>query len=230
MNMKGSLNNEIVSDFENSFRANCIILIAEAYNWLKDTKKITIDWNEETISANIFTYIDESKKAIRWNISISDECRLYHQAILNNNISAKSASRIDLRLSTNWIEATQRVSYFVEAKNLIQNNCIKTGRKTKLNAKKIQERYISSGIDQLLSGEYPPNSCMLGYVLEGATSKVVQGINEILLKTMRHTEKLTKVESSPPYLEEIYISLHSNNYVLYHYFLAFSNPVEDGWN
>ena len=165
MNMAGILNNDIISDFENSFRTNCLILIGEAYKWLKDTKNITVDWNEETISANIFTHIDENEKAIAWNINVSDECRLYHKAILNNKESAKSASRIDLKLSTNWIDATKRVCYFVEAKNLIENNCTKQGRKSKLSAKKIQERYISTGIDHFISGEYPFNGCMLGYII-----------------------------------------------------------------
>lgn len=139
MNMAGFLNNDIICDFENSFRTNCLILIGEAYKWLKDTKNITVDWNEETISANILTHIDENEKAIAWNINVSDECRQYHQAILNNKKSAKSASRIDLKLSTNWIDATKRVCYFVEAKNLIENNCAKQGRKSKLSAKKYKK-------------------------------------------------------------------------------------------
>lgn len=110
--MAGLLNKDIISDFENSFRTNCLILIGEAYKWLKDTKNITVDWDEETISANILTHIYENEKAIAWNINVSDECRLYHQAILNNKIRARSAFRIDLKLSTNWIKATKRVCYF----------------------------------------------------------------------------------------------------------------------
>ena len=222
MSMAGLLNNDIISDFEKSFRTNCLILIGEAYKWLKETKSITVDWNEETISANIFTHIDENEKAIAWNINVSDECRLYHQAILDNKKSAKSASRIDLKLSTNWIEATKRVSYFVEAKNLIENNCEKQGRKTKLNANKIQERYISTGIDQLISGEYPPNGCMLGYVIEGTTTGIVQSVNEILQKATRGNEALKKIELNIPHLEETYVSIHLNGYLLNHYFLQFS--------
>lgn len=226
MNTAGLLNKDIISDFENSFRTNCLILIGEAYKWLKDTKNITVDWNEETISANIFTHIDENEKAIEWNISVSDECRLYHQAILDNKKSAKSASRIDLKLSTNWIEATKRVSYFVEAKNLIENNCKKKGRKTKLNANKIQERYISTGIDQLISGEYPPNGCMLGYVIEGTTTGIVQNVNEILQKATRGNETLKKIKLNIPHLEETYVSIHLKDYLLYHYFLQFStSPI-----
>lgn len=225
MNMAGHLNNDIISDFENSFRTNCLTLIGEAYKWLKETKSITVDWNEETISANIFTHIDESTKAIMWNINVSDECRLYHQAILNNKKSAKSASRIDLKLSTNWIEAKKRVSYFVEAKNLIENNCVKQGRKTKLNANKIQERYISTGIDLLISGEYPSNGCMLGYILEGTTDNVVKNLNTILSNMTRNEEELTKIELEIPHIEETYTSIHVNDYILYHHFLQFTTPL-----
>lgn len=222
MSMAGLLNNSIISDFENSFRINCLILIGEAYKWLKDTKDITVDWNEETISANIFTYIDESERAIKWNINISDECRLYHQAILNNKKSAKSASRIDLKLSTNWIESTKRVSYFVEAKNLIENNCTKKGRKTKLNANKIQVRYISTGIDQLISGEYPANGCMLGYVLEGTSIRIVEKLNIVLSNLSRDREILEKVDTDIPYITDVYSSCHIDSYVLNHYFISFA--------
>lgn len=224
MNMAGFLNNDIISDFENSFRTNCLILIGEAYKWLKDTKNITVDWNEETISANIFTHIDKNEKAIALNINVSDECRLYHQSVLNNKESAKSASRIDLKLSTNWIDVTKRVCYFVEAKNLIENNCTKQGRKSKLNAKRIQERYISTGIDHFISGEYPSNGCMLGYIIEGTPTRIVENINEILFQAKRSNEILKKKEVDIPYLEEAYISVHLNDYVLHHYFLQFSNP------
>lgn len=172
--MMGHLNNTIISDFENSFRTNCLILIGEAYNWLKESKCVSVGWNEETISANIFTHIDESEKAISWNISISDECRLYNQAILNNKKSAKSAPRIDLKLTTNWIEAKKRINFFVEAKNLIENNSPKTNRKSRLDAKKIQSRYISTGIDHFITGEYPSNGCMLGYILEGSTYSIIE--------------------------------------------------------
>lgn len=223
MNMAGLLNKDIISDFENSFRTNCLILIGEAYKWLKDTKNITVDWDEETILANIFTHIYENEKAIAWNINVSDECRLYHQAILNNKIRARSAFRIDLKLSTNWIKATKRVCYFVEAKNLIENNCTKQGRKSKLSAKKIQERYISTGIDHLILGDYPTNGCMLGYIIEG-TTRIVENINEILFQKTRSNETLKKKELDIPYLEEAYISVHLNDYVLHHYFLQFSKP------
>lgn len=224
MNMEGVLNSNIISDFENSFRANCLILIGEAYKWLNDTKSVSVDWSEETISANVFTHIDESEKAIVWNINISDECRRYNQDILNNKKSAKSAPRIDLKLTTNWSDAKKRVSYFVEAKNLIEIDCVKQGRSSKLIAKKIHERYISTGIDHFISGHYPANGCMLGYILEGTAEGVVERLNTILSNLTRTDEGLVKVISNVPHIEDTYTSMHASNYTLCHYFLQFSNP------
>lgn len=223
MNMEGILNSNIISDFENSFRANCLILIGEAYKWLNDTQIVSVDWSEEPISANIFTHIEESEKAIVWNINISDECRRYNQDILKNKKSAKSAPRIDLKLTTNWSDAKKRVSYFVEAKNLIEIDCIKQGRTSKLIAKKIHERYISTGIDHFISGYYPANGCMLGYILEGAAEGVVKKLNTILSNLTRSDEELVKIRSNIPHIEEAYTSIHTNNYTLCHYFLQFSN-------
>lgn len=61
MNMAGLLNKDVISDFENSFRTNCLVLIGEAYKWLKDTKNITVDWNEETISIFVFRSVEQPK-------------------------------------------------------------------------------------------------------------------------------------------------------------------------
>lgn len=110
----------------------------------------------------------------------------------------------------------------LKQKNLIENNCTKQGRKSKLSAKKIQERYISTGIDHFISGEYPFNGCMLGYIIEGTPTRIVENINEILLQATRSDETLKKKKLDIPYLEEAYISVHLNNYVLHHYFLQFS--------
>ena len=87
--MTGHLNNIIVKDFENSFRTNCMILIGEAYKLLKDTKTITSDWNEENISANIVTNINDNDKAYNYRIIATDESRIYTSDILDNKKSAK---------------------------------------------------------------------------------------------------------------------------------------------
>jgi len=196
-----------------------MILIGEAYKLLKDTKTITSDWNEENISANIVTNINDNDKAYNYRIIATDESRIYTSDILDNKKSAKSASRIDIRLST-WNGKIK--SFYVEAKNLIENNCPKKGRKTLLNATKIIERYITTGIDHFLLGDYPSNGCMLGYIVEGKISKIAEKINLILLKSTREEEILKKIQSNTPHLDDVFISTHLNGYILYHYFLNFS--------
>ena len=219
--MTGELNNSIIGDFENSFRTNCLTLIGAAYKWLKETQNITVDWDEENISANILKHIQDSRDTITRNIYISDECRIYNQAILNNKKKAKSALRIDLKLSTNWAAAAKRIDLFVEAKNLIENNCSKQGRIT-LNAKKLQKRYISTGIDPFVSSRYPSDRyIILGYILEGATKNIVKHLNKFLINNKRYGETLKKKTSNIPYLDDIYVSTHPNNHILNHYFLKF---------
>lgn len=220
--MSEHLHNTIICDFENSFRTNCLILIGEAYKWLNENKNVTVDWNEETISANILTYIDDSEKAISWNISIADECRLFNQTILNNKKSAKSAPRIDLKLTINWIDKKKRICFFVEAKNLFENNCLRNCNKTRLMSKKNHQRYISSGIDNFAKERYPHNGCILGYVLEGGINSIVEKINLCLKDADRSDEQLHIILSKIPFLEWCYTSKHSEWIVINHYFLDFT--------
>lgn len=219
--MTGRLNNKIISDFENSFRINCLNLIGAAYKWLKETQNITVDWDEENISANILKHIQDSRDTTMRNIYISDECRIYNQAILNNKKKAKSAPRIDLKLSTNWTAATKRIDCFVEAKNLIENNCSKQNR-IKLNAKRLQKRYISTGIDPFVSGRYPSDCCIiLGYILEGATESIVKSLNKLLINSNRSNETLEKETLNISYLDDTYVSTHPQNHTINHCFLKF---------
>lgn len=62
---------------------------------------------------------------------------------------------------------------------------------------------------------------VLGYILEGTATRIVENMNEILLAATKSSETLKKNESE--YLEEAYISVHLNDYILHHYFLQFSN-------
>ncbi len=220
--MAGKLRVSIVSEIEECFVNNCLTLFGEAYLYIKENKEITVDWDEENISAFFFEFIDKSETAIALNINISDEHRLFYADILDGKKKAKTASRIDFRLTTNWSEQKKRLEYFVEAKNLIENDCSKGGRKTKINAQKNQERYIKTGIDNFVSGKYPPRSCLVGYVLQGNPNEIVKKINNHLLMNGRATEQLQIFESYIQNLQFCYHSNHTNDYLLKHFFLQFS--------
>lgn len=220
--MGGVLQSSIIRDFEESFEYNCLVLFGEAYKYIKDNKKITVDWDEENISANIFDFIYKSGNAIAWNIDISDEQRLYYEDVLIGVKPAKTASRIDFRLTTNWTEQKKRYAFFVEAKNLIEINCKKTGVKTKIDANKLHKRYIKTGINNFVSGKYPQPGCLVGYILQGEPIKIVENINNILQTQNRTTEYLKQIISTIPFLDLDYKSTHNNGLLLKHFFLDFT--------
>lgn len=220
--MIGKLNNSISNSFEESFLFNCLELFGEAYIYIKNNKNITADWEKENISANFYDYIDKSEKAISWNINISDEHRIFYESILLGKKPAKTASRIDFRLTTNWIEQKKRLEYFIEAKNLIESDCEKVGRKAKINAQSLHKRYVNTGIDNFVSKKYPSNGCLVGYVLQGKPTIIVDKINICLNNQNRTNEHLKKIDCTIPNLDFCYQSYHSNEVTLKHFLLKFS--------
>jgi hypothetical protein len=218
--MPGKLKTSIVQDFENSFILNCLTLFGEAFVFIKENQNITIDWEEENISANFFDHIDKSEQAIALNINIADEHRLYYNSILTGKKPAKTASRIDFRLSTNWIEQRKRFEFFIEAKNLIETDSFKTGRKTKVSAQKLHERYIETGIDKFVSGKYPNKGCLVGYVLQGIPDNIVLMINSCLENRSRSEERLVKMADKIPHIDYSFRSFHER-FELRHYLLQF---------
>ena len=181
-------------------------MIEWACRTLKSQKTIDADWEEENITANIFVLIHGSQKSIDYDIHPECEYPFYNQDILDNKKKAKSAPRIDLVFQYNW--QRQRFSFYVEAKNLIETDVLKTGRKRKTRASSVLNRYIDTGIDHYVKGYYPLG-CILGYVLVGSTSGIIEGINTILVKDGRSDELLhyfsgeepwIKCESHPPSL------------------------------
>ncbi len=218
--MSGRLKSSIIQDFESSFVQNCLILWGEAFAFIKANKTVTIDWEEENISALFFNYIDKSEHAIALNINIADEHRLYFNSILSGKKSAKSASRIDFRLTTNCTEQLKRIEFFIEAKNLIENDCFKAGIKTKVSAHKLHQRYIKTGIDNFISGKYPSNGCLVGYVLQGNLEKIVLMVNLYIRELNRANENLLRITSNIPALDYVFCSTHES-LRLKHYLLKF---------
>lgn len=179
------------------FEKKCIELIVLACHTLKSNKRIDTDWGEENISANIYTNIKNSQKAIDADIYVESEHPFYNQDILDNKKIAKKALRIDFVFQHNW--SGQRFVYYVEAKNLVEVDFFKTGKKRVVKANKVLERYIETGIDHFLSGYYP-KGCMLGYVLNGTINGVVNSLNSILVKAGRNSEILSFSSGAFPWM------------------------------
>lgn len=217
--MGGQLRSQVVDDVVQSFHANCLLLIGDAYAYLRQNRIVNIDFDEEQISANIFVHIDNNPETAGFNIFIADECRQYCDDILNGKKTAKSASRIDLKFATNWTKQKKKFLFWVEAKNLIENDCYKGGRTSRLNADYLHRRYITTGIDNFVDGTYKQPGCLLGYVLEGQPLQIADKINALLRANGRVTEQL----SNDPNRANFYFnSSHLNDLTLGHYWLDFT--------
>ncbi|MDR3047183.1 MAG: hypothetical protein LBU51_06165 [Bacteroidales bacterium] len=205
---KGTLNVSIINSFKQEFEWRCLNLLIDAYTSVNSSNSVNIDCEEEYISAILFDYIDNSQQAINWKIDITPEYRLYKNDILRKVKSAKEAPRIDFRLC-GWA-ANSKLTYFVEAKNLIEVDSHKSKRKSKISASSLHVRYIETGIDNYLSGKYPQNGCLIGYILQGKTENIVSMLNTCLCNLNRKTEILQPQDFDLMNFDLHYISFHNN--------------------
>ena len=196
--MNGNFNPIYVNSTLQILEKRCLTLLREGYNATKLNVNISIDWEENDISKELILHLDMNEKKRQWNITIVPEYPIYK----NDNVSAKKASRIDFRFS-NWTD-NQEYAYFAEAKNLIEIDSIKAGRKTKISATSLHKRYIETGIDNYVLGKYPSYGCLLGYILQGTTANIIISINELLSNDRRQSEQLNFDNSN-----DCYISKHN---------------------
>lgn len=214
--MAAGLDKVVIEQVKKAFYANCIELLRQACEHLFQEKTITIDSQEGTISAYILIDIKESETAKAHNISLNSESQLYDRKFLQIH-TVQQSPRIDLKFST-WGK-NDEFSFYVEAKILVEHNAKKT--KGSLNAKRLQRRYIKTGIDNYVNGKYPQKGCMLGYVLEGCPRNIIDGINGMLTLDDRKGENIVLKSGE----EKIWLeaqSTHKNGELLLaHYFAKF---------
>lgn len=216
MSAVGTIDTSVVIQIKCLFEQRCVELLKYAVITLKATKTITVDWGEENITANIYELIRNNKKAHDYNITPEYDYPVFNQDILSNKKKAKTVPRIDLAFQHNW--AGQHNSFYVEAKNLIESDALKSGRKRKTKASTLLNRYINTGIDHYKNAHYPPG-CMLGYVLNGTITGVVAALNAILKNKGRSDEALGNPTGILPWM--CYQSNH--NYLqINHYLFDFN--------
>lgn len=218
---RGVLDASIVNSFKQGFEWKCINLLIDAYTYVNSSNNINIDCEEEYISAVLFDYIDNCQQAINWKIDITPEYRLYKNDVLQKMKSAKTAPRIDFRLC-GWSN-NSKLTYFVEAKNLIEIDSYKSNRKSKIPANKLHIRYIETGIDNYLSGQYPSNGCLVGYILQGKTENIVSMLNTCLCNLSRKPEILQLQSLEQINFKPYYISSHNNVSSIKHLMFDFTH-------
>jgi len=199
------LNNNIKLAFKLSFQNRCIQLFVSAYKSAIFEKTISLDWDENDITAQLHYYIDNNPQRSAWKISTNVE----HHLAIKNETKVKGFSakypRIDLRFNT--FNSTNEVIYFMEAKNLRENNSA------------LKRRYIETGIDNFISGKYN-NGLLVGYLLSGEINNTIEGINKLLRKDNRESEVICKCSSN--YHDQYFESVHLNPLILRHLMFDFT--------
>ena len=206
--MAGNLNASIFLNFQYKFKERCTTLFIDAYNKSISNNSISVDFEENDITAILHNYIDENPKRLKWKISTNRENHEFDKNATQEKGFAAKFSRIDMRFSKFW--NTKEYNYFVEAKNL------------KSNDSGLKRRYISTGIDNFLKGGkyFDCDGFLVGYILEGTVEDCKDRINKLLVKDKRQYEIL----STSSYFLSIdnYFSKHSEK-TIYHLLLNYVN-------
>lgn len=198
------LNKVIVASFKRGFEDKCFQLIMESYAKLLVTKVIQLNWDENDITSELHTHINQNPLRLKWSIVTNVEQHLPKNDTKKEKGFAAKLPRIDLRLVT--INSDLEYEYHMEAKNLKETD---SG---------LKRRYIDTGINNFVSHKYE-NGCLLGYVLEGDLGKTVEGVNKLLKKDKRASECL---HAKPHNLHYAYYeSEHINSFTLKHFMFDF---------
>lgn len=215
--MSGTLNPHIIHSFKVQFEENCISLLLDSYSQVID-KKALKELSENNITIQLVGLMKSNPLRKELEISITRESYLDGEDAYSGITDADASPRIDVKYST-W-KFKNEFEYHIEAKNLSENNWTKTNVTTPVNAKKLQKRYISTGIQNFISGRYP-NGCLVGYVTEGISGNIVANINNILTAESRAKENLIQKHGG---FAQHYVSSHTGTSIdeLKHFFLEFT--------
>lgn len=199
------LDNDIVIAFRTTFIDHCIQLVVAAYKRSIIEQAVSIDWEENDVTAQLHEYINKDPLRIKWRISSNVENPLPKDITEKKKGYAAKSPRIDMRFAT--FRAQNEFLYFIEAKNL------------KEKSSSLKRRYITTGIDSYLSKKYV-NGCLAGYLLDGNIDQTINGINSLLVKDKRNTEILNK--RSLEWHDSYYESLHPEIQCLKHLIFDFT--------
>ena len=180
-----SLNPQHIHIAKSGFERKCIFVFIDAYHSLILENTLSSSWKENKITKELVKYFKNSSYFSKWGLDIVRE---YYLDEYYEETDPDKTPRIDIKITNNQIQ--KKFDYFIEAKNLCETDWKKeTG--TKVSAKNLQQRYIDTGISHFVSGYYPSNGCLCGYILQGNTDNIIHKINEILEKKSLNCLELT---------------------------------------
>jgi len=209
------LNLNIVRQFKLQFEKNCIHLLIEGYRILKDKSKLK-ELSENNITVQLVKSMKTIPERVVYQISLNREAYYDDDDIYSGLKDADKSVRIDIKYST-W-SSNFEYEYFMEAKNLSENDWVKSHSNVKVKSLSQCKRYIETGILNFISGIYP-HGCLVGYVVEGTQNGVVNRINNLLSEVKRDKEHLINEGNNFRYISKHIGSSIEN---LEHYFLTFN--------
>ena len=217
------LSGGFISDAGLSFKMVCLHLLEIAYSEVRTTCSIGKDWTENAISEALKESINKNEETVRMLITAEVEVRQLPADLSMMPSKVDDAPRIDIKVGgfDTGKETPSRVCYYMEAKNLYASGFQKTNHTSYVSSTYYAKRYISTGIDHLLSGYYPENTILLGYVLVGTVQAAVNKVNQNLVNDSRGAENINlQVYEEYPALV-LGASAHPNGMRLDHCFLLF---------
>jgi len=151
-------------------------VLIEAYLKIIELNQYDIDWEEEQINLELVRFMKKSEFGIIKELTIGIERKLFNEnkPPINDN-NPKKLPRIDINIVSWRFQKGKALEYFFEAKNLYENNYKKKVASQHIN------RYIDTGIENFRISRYY-NGSLVGYVLEGNTTKIIEKLNKQLTK------------------------------------------------
>jgi len=219
--MNGHINAQHRNSFTESFEMICHTVLISGYNMAIDDGKYDADWKENSFTNYLASFMRKHEYVEQYHILIKVQIQEDNNNLPIDENDPDKQPIIDLWLA-NWYHTKNANEYFIEAKNLSENDWQKKSGST-VDASKQRGRYINTGIDNFVSGRYP-FGCLVGYVVQGKAHNIVNKLNELLKKRRRKTEILIKNQFIHNF-ETCYISTHlisnRNSIHLKHIFLKF---------
>ena len=206
--MIGTLNNQITGKIRDRLHSECITILIRAYNLAKSDPVFEKELEEDAYTAILVEkYMPKVPLKYEGKWFIAPQVPHYTKDHLNGTVPPSQAPKPDIRFEKYVLSHPESFKYTIEAK------------KVKDSSSSLKRRYITTGIDNYLTGRYP-YGCLAGYVIKCDSNKCIQGINSLLKKGKRVTELLQNGKSIEGHTS-VYYSHHINNFELRHIFLEF---------
>jgi len=158
-------------------------ILIEAYMAIIELNQYDLDWEEEQFSQEFVRFMKKSKLRIEYRLTIGVERKLLNEDKLPiNDNNPKRLPRIDINIASWSFQKDSELEYFFEAKNLYENNYKKKIASAYIN------RYIDTGIENFRIKRYY-NGSLVGYILEGDMTKIIDKLNIQLKKDRKNKNK-----------------------------------------